>query len=82
MVNLTLRQTRREILKPMTYNFDPDKWYENELSVLKSKFKSGEITEAELNNAVKSLDKRHEGMWNRLDGTYQIQNIRSKNNTD
>ena len=66
----------------MTYNFDPDKWYENELSILKSKFKSGEITEQEFKKAVEKLDKRHEDMWNRLDGTYQIKNMNSGNNAD
>lgn len=66
----------------MTYNFDPDKWYENKLSILKSKFKSGELTEQDLKKAVIKLDKRHEDMWKRLDGTYQIQNINSKIDAD
>ncbi|MDF1590788.1 MAG: hypothetical protein P1P89_04665 [Desulfobacterales bacterium] len=66
----------------MTYNFDPDKWYENELSILKSKFKSGEITEHDLKKAVNKLDKRHEDMWKRLDGTYQIPNASIKNGTE
>ena len=57
----------------MTYNFDPDKWHENELLILKLKFKSGEITEQELKKAINVLDKRLEDMWKRLDGTYQIQ---------
>jgi len=66
----------------MTYNFDPDKWYNNEFLILKLKYKSGEITEQELKNAVEKLDKRYGEMWNRLDGTYQVQNINSKNNAD
>ena len=57
----------------MTYNFDPDKWYENEISILKSKVKSGEITEPEYKKAVNKLEERLEKMWKRLDGTYQIQ---------
>jgi len=65
----------------MTYNFDPDKWYENELLILKLKYKSGQITEQELKKSLEKLNKRHEDMWNRLDGTYQIQNINSKSNT-
>jgi hypothetical protein len=56
----------------MTYNFDPDKWYENEHLILKSKYTSGEITKLEFKNAVKELDKKHEDMWNRLDGTFQL----------
>jgi len=66
----------------MTYNFDPDKWYENELQILKLKFKSLVITEQEFKKAVEKLDKRHKDMWNRLDGTYQVQNINSKNNAN
>ena len=62
----------------MTYNFDPDKWYENEISILKSKVRSGEITEPEYKRALDKLDRRLEKMWNRLDGTYQIQGVNSK----
>jgi hypothetical protein len=56
----------------MTYNFDPDKWYDDELYMLKSKFKNSEITESEHEQAVESLDKKYEEMWKRLDGTYQL----------
>jgi hypothetical protein len=41
----------------MTYNFDPDKWYDDELYMLKSKFRNIEITESEHEQAVESLDK-------------------------
>jgi predicted negative regulator of RcsB-dependent stress response len=40
----------------MTYNFDPDKWYDDELYMLKSKLKNFEITESEYEQAVESLD--------------------------
>jgi hypothetical protein len=56
----------------MTYNFDPDKWYDDELYMLKSKFKNIEITGGEYEQAVESLDKKYEEMWMRLDGTYQL----------
>jgi len=56
----------------MTYNFDPDKWYDNELFLIQSRLKNGEITQNEYDDAVKILDKKLEGMWKRLDGTYQI----------
>lgn len=56
----------------MTYNFDPDKWYDDELYMLKSKFKNSEITESEYEQAVESLDKKYEEMWKRLDGYYQL----------
>ena len=56
----------------MTYNFDPDKWYENEIVFLKHNYKSGEISEQEYKESLEKLSKRHGDMWHRLDGTYQI----------
>ena len=58
----------------MTYNFDPDKWYDNELFLIHSKLKIGEITLNEYDQTVEVLDKKQEEMWKRLDGTYQINN--------
>jgi len=56
----------------MTYNFDPDRWYENELFVINSKVKTGQLTEREYKDAIEELDQKHKEMWERLDGTYQI----------
>jgi len=56
----------------MTYNFDPDKWYENEIAFLKNRYKSGKISEKDYKESLEELGKRHEEMWSRLDGTYQI----------
>ena len=56
----------------MTYNFDPDKWYENELAALKSKYESGKLTKVEFDKAITDLEHRYNEMWDRLDGTYKI----------
>ena len=56
----------------MTYNFDPDQWYENELAFIQSKYARGKLTKAEYEEAAKQLDKKHEEMWKQLDGSYQI----------
>lgn len=56
----------------MTYNFDPDKWYDNELFLIQLKLKTNEITQNEFDKEFEILDKKHEEIWNRLDGTYQI----------
>ena len=56
----------------MTYNFDPDKWYDNEFSLVQTKLKNNEISQNEHDEAVEALVKKHEEMWKRLDGTYQI----------
>ncbi len=58
----------------MTYNFDPDKWYENELFLIQSKLKNDELINSEYDEAVENLDKKYEEMWKRLDGAYQINN--------
>ncbi|MCK5836335.1 MAG: hypothetical protein KAH09_03630 [Desulfobacula sp.] len=62
---------RKNILD-MTYNFDPDKWYDNELYLIQSKLKTDKTTKNEYDEAVEILDKKLEEMWERLDGTYQI----------
>ena len=56
----------------MTYNFDPDRWYDNELAALKRKRLLGIISESEFERLVQDLDDRHDGMWKRLDGAYQL----------
>ena len=56
----------------MTYNFDPDKWYDNELYLIQSILKTGEITQHEYDATVGILDKKLEEMWKRLDGSYQL----------
>ena len=56
----------------MTYNFDPDKWYENELAVLRLKSQAGKISLLEYENAIEKLEQQREKMWDRLDGSYQI----------
>ena len=56
----------------MTYNFDPDKWYDDERGILKARFKAGEINPQQYQDALCELDRRYEEMLKRLDGTYQI----------
>ena len=56
----------------MTYNFDPDRWYENELDFLEFRHQSGKITEPEFIQSLEELDRQHSDMWNRLDGTYRL----------
>ena len=56
----------------MTYNFDPDRWYEDERGMLDARYKAGEISEAEYKDAISELDRRYDEMIDRLDGTYQV----------
>ena len=56
----------------MTYNFDPDRWYDNELAVLKERRRTGELNAREYDAAVDDLERRYNEMVDRLDGSYQI----------
>ena len=56
----------------MTYNFDPERWYENERTLLEVRYKSGEIDPQALEDALDNLDQRYDEMIKRLDGTYKL----------
>jgi len=56
----------------MTYNFDPDEWYERELTFLHGRRARGDLGEAQLAAAIEDLDRRYDEMVDRLDGTYRI----------
>ena len=56
----------------MTYNFDPDRWYDNERLAIDQRFRSGSINAREYEDAIDDLDCRFDEMLDRLDGTYQI----------
>jgi hypothetical protein len=56
----------------VTYNFDPDRWYDNERLAIDERFRSGRINAGEYKTAIEDLDCRFDEMLERLDGTYQI----------
>jgi hypothetical protein len=56
----------------MTYNFDPDRWYENELAAIEKKYRQGRISKREMEVQMQALDQRYNDMWERLDGSYQL----------
>ena len=56
----------------MTYNFDPDRWYESHHAVLSGRRDRGELDELAFEVELADLDRRYEEMLERLDGTYQI----------
>lgn len=56
----------------MTYNFDPDRWYADERGILDSRYRSGQMSKLQYEDAVAALDRRYDEMLTRLDGTYQI----------
>ena len=56
----------------MTYNFDPDRWYENQRVALDAKRGRGEIDEAGYQAGLDDLDRRYEAMTSRLDKPFDL----------
>jgi len=56
----------------VTYNFNPDRWYDNERLVIDERFRSGKINAREYKDAIDDLDCLYDDMLDRLDGTYQL----------
>ena len=54
----------------MTYNFDPDRWYENHRARLTAHRQK--YSESEYQAALKDLERRYEALVVRLDGTYTL----------
>ena len=56
----------------MTYNFDPDRWYDDEYSLLEQALKQGRLTQKAFDDQVAALSDKYDDMVARLDGTYEI----------
>jgi hypothetical protein len=56
----------------MTYNFDPERWFQNESAALDAVRDAGKISPVEHAAAMDRLQEKLEAMWQRLDGTYQM----------
>ena len=56
----------------MTYNFDPEKWYDIERNILDMRFQKGEVNRQDYEAALETLERRYQDMLDRLDGSYQI----------
>jgi hypothetical protein len=56
----------------VTYNFDPDKWYENQRALLTARRERGELDDTAFAEAFEELNRRYEDMLARLDGSFQL----------
>ncbi len=56
----------------MTYNFDPDRWYEDQRRLLVARRDAGEIDAATFEALAEDLDRRYDDMVKRLDSTFQL----------
>jgi hypothetical protein len=56
----------------VTYNFDPDRWYENERLRLEMRQRSGDLTAENAEKALEEIERRYDKMLARLDGTFPV----------
>jgi hypothetical protein len=56
----------------VTYNFDPDRWYEGQRALLTARRDRGELDDTAFTEALEELDRRYEEMLTRLDGSFQL----------
>ena len=56
----------------MTYNFDPDQWYENQRKLLESQRSDGRIDEATLTARLEELERKYEEMLQRLNKPFEL----------
>lgn len=60
----------------MTYNFDPDRWYENQRRVLDAKRDRGELVDEAYEAALDDLERRYDQMASRLDKAFDVSGTR------
>jgi hypothetical protein len=56
----------------MTYNFDPDRWFENQRRVLDLRLERGEIDEALHQSELSALEERYDQLLARLDKPFEL----------
>jgi len=56
----------------VTYNFDPDRWYENQRRVLDARRDRGELEAAAYEAELERLEARFEEMSRRLDAAFEL----------
>ncbi len=59
----------------MTYNFDPERWYEMQRNALARQLAEGELGEDEYHARLAELDRRLEELLDRLDGSFRIPGV-------
>jgi hypothetical protein len=56
----------------VTYNFDPDRWYENQRRAIDARREKGEIADAVYQAELDRLEARYEQMTTRLDKPFEL----------
>jgi hypothetical protein len=56
----------------MTYNFDADRWYENQRAILDGRKARGELDEQAFQRELERLGERYDDMVNRMAGPFEL----------
>jgi len=56
----------------VTYNFDPDRWYENQRLLLDGRRARGELDDTAYDGELERLEARYEAMSRRLDASFDL----------
>lgn len=56
----------------MTYNFDPERWFDIEHAVLETAYRAGRLDKAAYEAEVERLQQKCDALWDRLDGSYRL----------
>jgi hypothetical protein len=60
----------------MTYNFDPDRWYENQRRLVDLRKDGGELDEVAYLAELEVLERRYDEMVKRLDRSFDLPDAR------
>ena len=60
----------------MTYNFDPDRWYENQRNALEARRAAGGLDDAAFEAELERLEARYDEMNSRLDKAFDLNDTR------
>lgn len=56
----------------MTYNFDPERWFDIESATLEKAFREGRLDREAYDEALDALQQKLDALWDGLDGSYQL----------
>lgn len=56
----------------MTYNFDPERWFDIEREALRRAHGEGRLDRAAYAAALERLQNKLDDLWDRLDGSYRL----------
>jgi len=56
----------------MTYNFDPDRWFDNQRRLVDARRDRGELNADEYQRELDALEARYESLTSRLDKAFEL----------